>query len=338
MSDVTHVPAESGPVEFGYTLSSEEFGPTDLVRFAAQAEDSGFDFCAISDHFHPWTQSQGHSPFVWSVLGGVATATSRIRVGTGVTCPILRTHPAIIAHASATTAQLFDGRFFLGVGSGENLNEHILGDRWPRPEVRLAMLAEAVDILRSLWTGETVDYDGQFYEVENARLFDAPPGDIDVIVSAFGTSAAELAAGIGDGFWGHGSDTDTLKAYTDAGGSGPRYAQLNVCYGPDTDACVRTVHQQWPNTAIPGQLSQDLPTWTHFEQATALVRAEDLTEKVLCGPDRDAILERAGEYLDNGIDNLYLHQIGPDQNALFRLWEDGLDQELRHLAQRRPGQ
>jgi coenzyme F420-dependent glucose-6-phosphate dehydrogenase len=316
---------------FGYTLSSEEFGPRDLVAFAQRAEELGFDFCAISDHFHPWTQAQGHSPFVWSVLGGVAAATEHIRVGTGVTCPILRTHPAIVAHASATTAQLFEGRFFFGVGSGENLNEHILGDRWPRPELRLAMLAEAVEVIRALWTGETVDYDGTFYEVENAKLFDPPPEDTPIIVSAFGSKAADLAGHIGDGFWGHGSDTDALAAFAEAGGSGPRFAQVNVCIGDDTDACLQTVREQWPNTAIPGQLSQDLPTWTHFEQATGLVRLEDIEGKVPCGPDHQPIVERVREFLANGIDHVYLHQIGPDQEALFQRWAGGLAEELRRL-------
>jgi coenzyme F420-dependent glucose-6-phosphate dehydrogenase len=323
-----------GSTAVGYTLSSEEFGPAELVAFARRAEDVGFDFCAISDHFHPWVQAQGHSPFVWSVLGAVAEATSWIRVGTGVTCPILRTHPAIIAHAAATAAQLLEGRFFLGVGSGENLNEHVLGDRWPRPELRLIMLEEAVEVIRALWTGDTVDHSGEYYEVDNARLFDPPPEGVPIIVSAFGTTAAEVAARIGDGFWGHGSDADTLDAYADAGGRGPRYAQLNICYGADTDACVRTVREQWPNTAIPGQLSQDLPTWTHFEQASALIRPDDLTGKVLCGPDRDAIVERAGEYAANGIDHLYLHQIGPDQDGFFRLWQDGLGEQVRTVVQR----
>jgi coenzyme F420-dependent glucose-6-phosphate dehydrogenase len=319
----------------GYTLSSEEFGPSDLVRFARRAEDSGFDFCAISDHFHPWVQAQGHSPFVWSVLGGIAASTSRVRVGTGVTCPILRTHPVIIAHAAATTAQLFGGRFFLGVGTGENLNEHVLGDRWPRPEIRLAMLEEAVEIIRAMWTGETIDHAGEFYEVENARLFDPPSDPVDIIVSAFGSMAANLAARIGDGLWGHGSDTDTIDDYAEAGGTGPRFAQVNICFGADTDECVRTVHEQWPNTAVPGQLSQDLPTWTHFEQATGLVRPDDVAGKVLCGPDHEAILDRIGEFAANGIDHVYLHQIGPDQDAFFTLWEDGFGDEVRQQLERR---
>ena len=156
---------------YGYTLSSEEHPPTTLVTNARRAEELGFDFLSISDHFHPWVSAQGHSPFVWSVLGGVAASTERIRVGVGVTCPTIRIHPAIIAHATATTSLLFQGRFFFGVGSGEALNEHILAHRWPPVPVRLMMLEEAVEVIRRLWTGETVDHRGDFYEVENAKLF-----------------------------------------------------------------------------------------------------------------------------------------------------------------------
>src|SRR5688572_5949312 len=176
-------------VSYGYTLSSEEHSPRDLVRNAQRAEEVGFEFVSISDHYHPWVSAQGHSPFVWSVLGAVAQATERIDVGVGVTCPIIRIHPAVIAHATATTALLLPDRFVFGVGTGEALNEHILGDRWPRPQVRLAMLEEAVDIIRQLWTGDTVDYEGEFYEVENARLFDPPASPPPIIVSGFGEMA-----------------------------------------------------------------------------------------------------------------------------------------------------
>ena len=199
-------------VQYGYTLSSEEHGPRDLVANAARAEEVGFDFVSISDHFHPWVRAQGHSPFVWSVLGGIAEVTSRISVGVGVTCPTVRIHPAIAAHAAATTSLLLGDRFFLGVGTGEALNEHVLGDRWPRPEIRLAMLDEAVDIMRRLWTGETVDHRGEFYEVENARLFDPPESPVPVIVSGFGDASIDLAARIGDGYWGHG-DPASVRRY-----------------------------------------------------------------------------------------------------------------------------
>jgi G6PDH family F420-dependent oxidoreductase len=311
-------------VDYGYTLSSEEHGPRDLVANAARAEEVGFDFVSISDHFHPWVTAQGHSPFVWSVLGGIASVTERISVGVGVSCPIVRIHPAIGAHAAATTSLLLGDRFFLGVGTGEALNEHVLGHRWPRPEVRLEMLEEAVDLLRRLWTGETVDHRGQFYEVENARLFDPPEAPIPVIVSGFGDAAIELAARIGDGYWGHG-DPDSIRRFDDCGGTGPRYAQINVCWAEDEAAARRTAYEIWPNAGVPGQLSQDLPTWTHFEQATEHVTEEVATKSVTCGPDAGSYVKAAREFTDAGYDHVYFHQIGPDQHGFLTFW----DHELR---------
>lgn len=316
---------------FGYTMSCEEHDPSTLVANATRAEQAGFDFATISDHYHPWVQAQGHSAFVWSVLGAIAQATDTLPVAVGVTCPTVRIHPAVIAQAAATTSLLFGGRFALGVGTGEALNEHILGHRWPTPEVRLAMLDEAVGILRELWTGETVDHRGKIFTVENARIFDPPVGTLPVIVSGFGTDAAELAGRIGDGLWTHGSSSDAVEAFRAAGGSGPVYAQLNVCLGDDEQACRKTVHEVWPNGAIPGQLSQDLPTWTHFEQAAQLVTEDDAVESVTVGDDLDAVVEAARTYVQNGVDHVHLHQIGPDQDALFDRWSGGLADELRAL-------
>ena len=318
-------------VSFGYTLSSEEHGPKTLVRNAQEAERAGFDFVSISDHFHPWITAQGHSPFVWSVLGAIAVATERIGVGIGVTCPTTRIHPAVIAHAAATTSLLMPGRFFLGVGTGEALNEHILGDRWPRPEVRRAMLAEAIEIIRRMWSGETVDHDGDYYEVENARLFDPPAAAPPIIVSGFGDAAVELAAEHGDGYWGHRPDRPTIEHYESSGGTGPRYAQLNLCWASDAAAARKTVHEVWPNSAIPGQLSQDLPTWTHFEQAAELVSEADAVESVPCGPDVEPLVSSVREYLDAGYDHLYFHQIGPDQAGFLRFWTEELQPALRGL-------
>jgi coenzyme F420-dependent glucose-6-phosphate dehydrogenase len=319
----------SGPsmVSFGYTLSSEEHPPGDLVRNGRRAEEAGFDFLSISDHFHPWVSAQGHSPFVWSVLGAIAASTERVRVGVGVTCPTVRIHPAIIAHASATTALLFGDRFFLGVGSGEALNEHILGHRWPPANVRLAMLEEAVAIIRRLWTGETVDHRGDFYEVENAKLFDPPPvdGAIPIIVSGFGPNAVEVAARIGDGYWGNAPEKDLLDRYEASGGTGPKYAQLDLCWAADEASARKTVHEVWPNGGIKGQLSQDLPTWTHFEEAAGMVSEEEATKSTPCGPDPKPVLDSVRQYLSAGYDHLYFHQIGPDQDGFFRFWE----QELR---------
>jgi G6PDH family F420-dependent oxidoreductase len=318
---------------YGYTLSSEEHAPRDLVRYASRAEELGFDFLSISDHYHPWTTSQGHSPFVWAVLGAVAQATERVDVGVGVTCPIVRVHPAILAQATATTSLLFGGRFFWGVGTGEALNEHITGARWPRPEVRLEMLEEAIGVVRELWTGETVDHRGRHYEVENARLFDPPEIPIPVIVSGFGPAAAEVAGRVGDGYWGTAPKRDLLEAFERAGGRGPRYAQLTLCWADDEDTARKTVREVWPNVGLSGQLSQDLPTWTHFEQATEPLTVEQVTSSVPCGPDiTELLIDNVREYVDAGYDHVYFHQVGRDQQGFFRFWERELGPALRDAA------
>jgi G6PDH family F420-dependent oxidoreductase len=320
-------------VSFGYTLSSEEHPPTDLVRNAGLAEEAGFDFLSMSDHFHPWVSAQGHSPFVWSVLGAISAVTERVKVGVGVTCPTTRIHPAVIAHATATTALLFEGRFSFGVGTGEALNEHILGDRWPNPDVRLEMLEEAVEIIRAMWTGETFDHRGEHYEVENAKLFDPPAELPPIIVSGLGPKAAELAGRIGDGYWGHSPEKELLERFRDAGGSGPRYAQLNVCWGPDAAAARATAYETWPNAGLSGQLVQDLPTWTHFDEATSMVTEDDVVESIPCGPDVAPIVDSVRTYLDAGYDHLYFHQIGPDQEGFLRFWTDELQPALKDLGQ-----
>lgn len=315
--------------EFGYTLSSEEHEPRELVEHAGRAEDAGFEFASISDHYHPWVSAQGHSPFVWSVLGAIAGSTERMRVGVGVTCPIVRIHPVVIAQAAATTSLLFDGRFFLGLGTGEALNEHVVGTRWPPPAVRREMLEEAVEVIRAMFTGETVEHRGTYYEVDNARLFDPPVNDLRLLISGFGTDAAKLAGRIGDGYWGNAPEHELLEAFERAGGTGPRYAQLNVCWAPSADEARRTVHERWPNTAVPGQLSQDLPTWTHFEQAAQIVTEDDATASVACGPDIvDDVVGSVKKYVEAGYDHLYFHQIGDDQDGFFRYWASDLREAL----------
>jgi coenzyme F420-dependent glucose-6-phosphate dehydrogenase len=314
---------------FGYALSSEEHAPSALVDHAARAEEVGFEFASISDHYHPWVSAQGHSPFVWSVLGAIAERTDRMRVGTGVTCPIVRVHPAVVAQAAATTSLLFDGRFFLGLGTGEALNEHIVGRRWPPPAVRLEMLEEAVSILRALFAGETLEHRGTHYEVDNARLFDPPCHELPLVVSGFGPAAASLAGRIGDGYWGSAPDRELLEQFEREGGTGPRYAQLNVCWAPSAEQARTTVYETWPNTAVPGQLSQDLPTWTHFEQATGIVSEDDATKTVPCGPEIvDDVVESVRTYVDAGYDHLYFHQIGDDQEGFFRFWSSELEPAL----------
>ncbi len=307
---------------FGYALSCEEHAPLDLVGNARRAEEAGFSYASISDHYHPWISAQGHSAFVWSVVGAIAAATGRLELGIGVTCPIIRIHPAVLAQAAATSATLLPGRFFFGVGTGEALNEHILGDRWPPADIRLAMLEEAVDVMRRLWEGGSVDHHGAYYTVENARLYDLPESPPPVIVSAFGPKAVEVAARIGDGYWGTGPQGELLEAYQAAGGKGPRYGQVSMCWAEDEAAARRTAHTQWPNIGIKGQLAQDLPTPTHFEQAAQMVDEEEIASTIPCGPDPEAVVKSIRQYEDAGYTHLHLHQIGDDQEGFFRFWKE----------------
>ena len=314
---------------YGFALSSEDWGPNELVEQARRAERAGFEFACISDHFHPWVDAQGSSPFVWTVVGGVAATTERIRLGTGVTCPTVRIHPAIIAQAAATAATMMPGRFFLGVGSGENLNEHVLGDRWPPVSTRLEMLEEAVEVIRELWQGGLRSHRGRHYTVENARIYVLPDQPPPIVVSAFGPEATDTAARIGDGWWNTSPDAELLGRFRDGGGQGkPTYGQVKVCWAADEAEARRTVHRLWPNLGIPGQLSQELALPAHFEQASQLVTEEAASASVVCGPDPDRYLRAIGEFVDAGFDHVYLHQIGPDQEGFFRFWERELAPKL----------
>ena len=248
-------------VRIGYALSSEEFGPNDLVRLAVRAEEAGFEFAKLSDHYLPWVESQGQSPFAWAVLGAIAHSTSKLEVGTGVTCPIIRYHPAIIAQAAATAAALMPGHFTLGVGTGENLNEHVVGRRWPSQAVRLAMLEEAVALIRLLWQGGVQSHHGQHYTVENARIYTLPEQLPPIVVAAAGARSAETAGRIGDGLINYTADAQVVETFTAAGGAGkPRYVQVNVCWAEDEAAARRTAHAICPNVALKGQLGQELAT------------------------------------------------------------------------------
>ena len=309
-------------LEIGYALSSEEHRPGDLVRFAVGAEESGFAFALVSDHYHPWTDSQGHSPFVWATLGGIAQETERLRVGTGVTCPTFRLHPALVAHAAGTVADMMPGRFFLGVGSGENLNEHILGDAWPPAGIRLQMLEEAVAIIRELFTGKLVTHDGDYYTVQTARLYTLPEQLPPIMVAASGPEAAEVAGRIGDGLISTAPDPGIIDTWESHGGEGPRYGMIHVCWGPDEGEAVKTAHRQWVNAAIGGELGQELPLPAHFEQAAQTVRPEDVAERVVCGPDPERHRAEIRKYADAGFDHVYVHQVGPDQEGFFRFYAD----------------
>jgi G6PDH family F420-dependent oxidoreductase len=289
----------------------------------------------VSDHFHPWIDRQGQSPFVWSVLGGIAEATERLRVGTGVTCPTTRIHPAIIAHAAATAGVMLEGRFFLGVGTGESLNEHVLGDRWPEIPIRQERLEEAVGLIRELWTGDLVSHHGRHYTVENARLYTLPDEPPPIMVAAAGPRSIELAGRIGDGLVGLSPDREMIERFEGAGGEGkPRFGQFHVCVAEDEATARRVAHEWWPTAALPGELNAELALPTHFEAASASIDEEDVAESIVCGPDADRHVEAAREFLEAGYDHVYVHQVGPDQDALFDLYESSVLPRLAETATR----
>ena len=309
-------------MEIGYNLSSEEHRPADLVRNAARAEEVGFSFALISDHVHPWIDEQGQSPFVWTVIGGIAQATERLRLGTGVTCPTVRIHQAIIAQATATAGAMMEGRFFLGLGTGENLNEHVLGHRWPSADTRFEMLEEAIEVIRALWEGGNTNHHGRFYDVENARLYTLPERAVPIMVAASGSRAAELAGRLADGVIATSPDTEVIDAFDGAGGTGKeRIGSMKVCWASSEDEARKTAHRVWPNAGIRGELGQELPLPRHFEQAAQMVTVDDVAETVVCGPDPERHLAKLREYVDAGFEHVYVHQIGPDQDGFFDFYE-----------------
>ncbi|HEU4973905.1 MAG TPA: TIGR03557 family F420-dependent LLM class oxidoreductase [Baekduia sp.] len=302
----------------GIFLSSEEHSAPFLVDTARKAEAAGFRAAWISDHFHPWTSTQGESPFVWATIGGIAAVTDELRVTTGVTCPTVRMHPAIVAQAAATAATMLPGgRFALGVGSGEALNEHILGAPWPNVERRLAMLEEAVEVMRMLWSGGLHSHHGEHYTVDRARLYSLPDEPPPVIVSGFGEQSVALAARIGDGYASTMPDADLLRRYRDGGGRGMAQAGMKVCFGADEAECVRRAHRIWPNEVLPGELAQILVTPAHYEAASELVTEEMIADAVPCGPDPEKHAAAIQEFFDAGYDEVYVQQIGDDQDAFL---------------------
>lgn len=310
-------------MKIGYFLSCEEWGPRDLIDQAVKAQRAGFDGLWISDHYHPWNDAQGHSAFVWGAIGAIASAAPGMRVTTAVTCPTMRIHPAVIAQAAATAAVLLKGQFALGVGSGEALNEHIFGDAWPNADVRLEMLEEAVQVIRTLWQGGVQDHRGRHYRVENARVYDLPSSPTPVIISGFGPKAIELAARVGDGYCTVSPDAEAVRSFRTQGG-GDKLVQggLKVCWGEDGQAALGHVARLWPNEGLPGELAQILPTPAHFQQASELVTPEMLSKEIVCGPDVDRHVAALQAYADAGFDELYVNQIGPDQDAFFTAYQE----------------
>lgn len=310
-------------IDIGYKLSSEEFGPRDLVDFAVRAESAGFTFGLISDHFHPWIDAQGHSPFVWTVIGAIAQATERLRIGTAVTCPTIRIHPAIVAQAAASTAALMPGRFFLGLGTGENLNEHVVGEGWPSADVRLEMLTEAVDVIRLLWTGKQKSHRGEYFTVEDARLYTLPDEPPPIMIAASKKHAAELAGRAGDAIINVEVDEELLAHFDAAGGKGkPRYLELGVCWAKDEKTARKIAHEQWRLAALGGSLMTELSLPSQFEAAFEPITEDAVAKAVVCGPDVDRHVEAIQKAQKGGYTHVCVHQIGPDQQGFFRFYED----------------
>ena len=308
-------------VQLGYKLSSEEFGARALVENARRAEETGFTFAMISDHFHPWIDAQGQSPFVWSVLGGIAQVTERLQVATAVTCPTVRIHPAIIAQAAATTAAMFDGRFVFGIGSGENLNEHIVGQGWPSTDVRQEMMEEAIEVIRLLWQGGLKSHRGLYYVVETARLYSLPKEPPPLMIAASGPKAAEIAGRLGDGLIATAPDPETMKAFEKAGGRRkPRYGELTVCWAENEARAKKIARKVWPNAMVASALHWELPLPSHFEAAVESVTEDQVAEEIVCGPDPDKHLEKIREYAKGGFDHICIHQVGPDQEGFMRFY------------------
>jgi G6PDH family F420-dependent oxidoreductase len=311
---------------YGYFLSSEEYQPASLIGQATLAQEAGFEGLWISDHFHPWLDEQGESSFVWSVIGAISQVTD-LPITTAVTCPTVRIHPAIIAQAAATAGLLTNGKFNLGLGTGEALNEHITGERWPDAAQRREMLEEAIEIIVQLFTGEQLTYRGTHYEVDTARLYSTPAQPPPVYVSGFGKHSARLAAKVADGYICMGPQADLIKLYRDEGGEGPIQGGVKACWAPDADQARKTMHRLWPNDYITGESAQLLPLPRHFEQLSGLITEDMVTAP--CGPDPDPYVKAIKAYEQAGFDEVYLAQVGGNHEGFFEFAATELLPRLR---------
>jgi G6PDH family F420-dependent oxidoreductase len=309
--------------EWGYTLMGEQAGPRQLVEDAVTAEQVGYDFAMISDHYFPWLSSQGHSPYAWSVLGAAAYATDRLGLMTYVTCPSFRYHPAVVAQKAATVQLLSGGRFTLGLGAGENLNEHVVGQGWPRVTVRHQRLGEAVDIIKALFSGGVVDYEGHHFRVDRARLWDLPDRPPPIGIAISGPRSAALAGRRADLMIAVEPKEELGTLFDDAGGAGkPRVGQMAVCYDPDRDEARRRAHQQFRWFGAGWKVMSELPGTEAFAAATAPVTVEDVAAGIACGPDVDQHVEKLKQFVDAGFTHVGVIQIGGSHQSDFLRWSE----------------
>jgi G6PDH family F420-dependent oxidoreductase len=323
--------------QFGYTMMTEQARPDQLVRDVALAEEAGFDFSVISDHYQPWLDSQGHAGYAWSILGAAAQATERIPLMTYVTCPILRYHPAVVAQKAATVQILSENRFRLGLGGGENLNEHVAGRGWPSVGVRHEMLTEAVDVIAGLFDAEgTFNYRGRYFDVETARLWDRPDERVPIGIAVSGPDSCSLAGRKADLMIAVEPKPELGEMFDDAGGAGkPRVGQIAIAYDEDRDAATRRAHDQFRWFGLGWKVNADLPNPDGFEAATQFVTPEQVADSLPCGPDVDEHVEKITPFLDAGFDEIALVQIGDESQSKFIAWaERELLPALRSVADR----
>src|SRR5437764_1458563 len=320
-------------VRYGYTLMTEQSGPAALVRDALAAERAGFDFEGISDHYFPWLDSQGHAPNAWVTLGAVANATERLELMTYVTCPTMRYHPAVVAQQAATLGLLSGGRFTLGLGAGENLNEHVVGRGWPPANVRHEMLTEAIEIIRALFGGHYVDYVGKHFRVDSAKLWDIADEPPRIGVAVSGTRSCELAGKHADVMIAVEPDATLAERFDAAGGSGkPRVGQLPVCYDPSRDTAIARAHDQFRWFGGGWKVNAELPGTAAFEGATQFVRPDDVADAIPCGPDLDPYVAAVRQFVDAGFTDVAIVQIGGEHQDDFLNWaEKELLPALREL-------
>jgi G6PDH family F420-dependent oxidoreductase len=316
-------------MQIGYKLFAEDVAPKELIRRAVEAERAGFDFVEISDHFHPWLPEHEHSSFAWAILSAIAARTESLRLATGVTCPSIRYHPAIIAQAAATLQIISDGRFTLGIGAGERLSERIVGEGWPEVGDRHRRLREALEIIRMLWSGGTHSYRGEFLRLTDARVYDLPDTLPEIVVAAGGPQAADLAAELGDGIFSTEPDASLVEAWTAAGGDGPRYAEAPTAFAPDARTGAESAHRAFRFGPLGWKVLAELPDPAAFDEATAAIGVEDMEEAFACGPDVERHLEVIEPYREAGFDHIALMDGGPDPDAFFAFFADELGPRLR---------
>jgi G6PDH family F420-dependent oxidoreductase len=315
---------------FGYTLMTEQSGPRKLVSYAIAAEEAGFDFEVCSDHYSPWLTSQGHAPYAWSVLGAVAQATSRVELATYVTCPIIRYHPAVVAQKAATLQLLSEGRFILGLGSGENLNEHITGEGWPPIAQRQDMLVEAATIIRELQSGDLVTWEGDYFRVDSARVWDAPDGGVPIAIAVSGEKSVAQFAPLADHLVAVEPEPDLIKAWDKEKGSAKtrKIGQVPICWDSDEQRAIKRAHDQFRWFAGGWAVNADLPTPAGFEGASTFVRPEDVAKQIPCGPDLDAAVQAVQSFWEAGFTDVAIVQVGDEGQTEF------LDQAAKPLLQK----